>query len=87
MLFRINEKHSNISSEIVNKGKFFGLKDLRHSNTSISKAQNLIKKVLFLKNIPIVGSILRSIYIKFIRDKLYSLYLKREKKFMKKYFK
>ena len=42
--FRINEKHSNISSEIVNKGKFFGLKDLRHSNTSISKAQNLIKK-------------------------------------------
>ena len=86
--FRINEKHSNISREIVNKGKFFGLKDLRHSNTSISRAQNLIKKVLFLKNIPIIGYVLRSIYIRFIRDKLYSLYLKREKKkFMKKYFK
>ncbi|MDB3932093.1 class I SAM-dependent methyltransferase [Candidatus Pelagibacter sp.] len=85
--FRINSQQSNISNQIINDGKFLGFKDLRHSNTSISKVKNLIKKILFLKDIPIIGNILKNIYIKFIREKLYSLYLKKEKKkFMKKYF-
>ena len=86
--FRINKKKSGISREVINNGKFFGFKDLRHSNTSISKAQNLIKKISFLKNIPILGGIFKNLYIKYIRDKLYTIYLKREKKkLMRKYFK
>ena len=78
--FRINRINSKTSSEITNNGKDLNIKDFRHANTERISVDNNIKKIRFIKKIPLIGSFLNYVYSNYLRDKIYNYFLKKKKK-------
>ena len=85
--FKINHENSNVSEEIINNGKDLNVKDFRHNDTERKELNKNIKKISFIKKIPLIGPLFNFIYVSILREKIYSFFLKKNKKRnIKKFF-
>ena len=84
--FKIDRGHSSISKKLENNGKNFNIKDLRYENTSRKQIDKFYLRFNFLKKIPFIGKILKYFFVNFLREKIYILAIKKERKKIEKYF-
>ena len=84
--FKIDRNHSSISKKLENNGKNLNIKDYRYEDTSRKQVDKFFHLFSFLKKIPFIGKILKYFFVNFLREKIYILAIKKERKKIEKYF-